>query len=380
MNRKHLCALIALTLGGVATAQAQDYDSRWYVTPSVGYYHNDSDREANNGSLLLGISIGRMVAPQSSVEVFLDRTHRRFNAAERGFQQAGGGTNSLANTVFGAAVRHYFSDWNSWNPYVMAGAGASYHDGGLDSGWDPAVQLGVGLSRALNDKTKFRAELAYRYDFDSKSTANPATGRLHDSYGDVIVNFGVSMALGEAATPPATPHTDPGKVTPPPPAADCHKMDDDHDGVNNCDDKCPASKAGEQVGPDGCAITVAIDLHGVEFKFDRPKTGEKAIEPTLKEPASESIAVLDQAVDVLKRYAQIRVEVAGHTDSVGTDDYNQGLSERRARIVADYLTAHGVDGSRFSAVKGYGEGKPIDTNNTKEGRQRNRRTELNVQK
>ena len=88
----------------------------------------------------------------------------------------------------------------------------------------------------------------------------------------------------------------------------------------------------------------------------------------------------DYVADCLrKRYPELRVEVAGHTDQCGKDSYNQGLSERRAQIVADYLTAHGISADRITGVKGFGESQPIDTNSTKEGRARNRRTELNVQ-
>ena len=88
---------------------------------------------------------------------------------------------------------------------------------------------------------------------------------------------------------------------------------------------------------------------------------------------------MGEATEILKRYPDLRVEVAGHTDSVGTAAYNQGLSERRAKAVYDYLTSNGIDSSRLAGPVGYGLTRPIDTNETKEGRARNRRTELNVQ-
>jgi OOP family OmpA-OmpF porin len=69
------------------------------------------------------------------------------------------------------------------------------------------------------------------------------------------------------------------------------------------------------------------------------------------------------------------VEVAGHTDSVGTDSYNQGLSERRAQAVVNYLVAKGINASRFKA-RGYGESEPVADNATDEGRAENRRVEL----
>jgi len=84
-------------------------------------------------------------------------------------------------------------------------------------------------------------------------------------------------------------------------------------------------------------------------------------------------------VDTLKRYPNVRVEVDGHTDSKGTDAYNQKLSERRAHGVYDYLSSHGVPASQISGERGFGESQPIDTNDTAAGRQRNRRVELKVQ-
>ncbi|HEX7324551.1 MAG TPA: TonB-dependent receptor [Rhodanobacteraceae bacterium] len=123
---------------------------------------------------------------------------------------------------------------------------------------------------------------------------------------------------------------------------------------------------------------VVINLRGVNFKFDRPKPGEHNIGPTLMPPASSSLAILSQAVDTLNRYPQVQVEIDGYTDSVGNPAYNQKLSERRAQIVDDYLTSHGIDASRITAVQGFGEADPIDTNKTAAGRQRNRRVEFKV--
>ena len=79
-------------------------------------------------------------------------------------------------------------------------------------------------------------------------------------------------------------------------------MDDDGDGVNNCDDKCPGSQAGQTIGPDGCPVPVSIDLKGVNFDFDKA---------TLR---PDAVAILSEAIEILKRYPELRVEVAGHTD------------------------------------------------------------------
>ena len=71
------------------------------------------------------------------------------------------------------------------------------------------------------------------------------------------------------------------------------------------------------------------------------------------------------------------MELAGHTDSVGSEAYNQQLSQRRAESVRNYLLDLGVDPDQLTAV-GYGESKPIRSNDTEEGRERNRRVEFNV--
>jgi OmpA-OmpF porin, OOP family len=366
MNRKQLCALIALSLGGAATAQAQDYDDRWYVNPYIGGYFNDEDRLSDDGTVLFGMGIGKYISSNAAIDVFVDRTQRGANEAGRLLL---GTDDSMDSTMYGVAVRFFFGDAD-WRPYLMGGAGLINHTNGAEEGWDPGFQIGAGIQNSLTDRVAFRGEVGYRYDMDGDSIPG------EDNYGDWMINLGVTIALGGAEEVVEEVREEVREEVA---ATPCSSLDDDKDGVNNCDDKCPNTAAGQIVGPDGCTQDVVIDLRGVEFKFDRPSTGETDIAPTLKEPSSEGIAILDQAVDVLNRYPQVRVEVAGHTDAIGTDEYNQGLSERRARIVYDYLTAKGVDAGRLAGPVGYGEARPIDTNDTKEGRQRNRRTELDVQ-
>ncbi|HKE43522.1 MAG TPA: OmpA family protein [Steroidobacteraceae bacterium] len=87
--------------------------------------------------------------------------------------------------------------------------------------------------------------------------------------------------------------------------------------------------------------------------------------------------VLDSVGLVLKEYEKTIVEVAGHTDSTGSTEYNQGLSERRAQTVAQYLEGKGVIEQRVITI-GAGEAHPVATNDTAEGRQLNRRVELTL--
>lgn len=99
-------------------------------------------------------------------------------------------------------------------------------------------------------------------------------------------------------------------------------------------------------------------------------TGSSSLSP-------ESHDLLDNLINVLMACPESQIEVAGHTDNVGDPDKNIALSHDRAQAVLDYLLAAGVKGSRLSAV-GYGAAAPIDSNDTAEGRKRNRRIELHI--
>lgn len=361
MNRKHLCALIALSLSAGAVS-AQDYDSRWYVAPSFGISHNDNERYVDSDDTeIASIGFGRFVAENTSLDLSVDHTSRNLGSQYHYF----GDLDSFALT---ASLRHYFTDW-SWRPFLKVGLGLSEAaittqslGYGSDRNVNPVFDAGFGLGHDFSDNIAVRTELTYRYDMDDQSIPGV------DHFGDWLVTVGGTFKFGEMAAPAATqaadPAAEPAAAVEPVAVADCSTLDDDNDGVNNCDDQCPTSAAGEAVGADGCAQAIVIDLRGVNFAFDKA------------ELTAESTAILDQAVDVLNRYPALKVEVAGHTDSVGTDAYNQGLSERRAKTVYDYLTNKGISADRLSGPNGYGEAKPIDTNDTSEGRARNRRTEL----
>ena len=92
---------------------------------------------------------------------------------------------------------------------------------------------------------------------------------------------------------------------------------------------------------------------------------------------SESTAELEKLLDLLNKNPKLKIEISGHTDNQGDDKHNQTLSENRAKAVYDYLTNHGIVKERLT-YKGYGKTKPIDKNDTEQGRANNRRTEFKV--
>lgn len=136
--------------------------------------------------------------------------------------------------------------------------------------------------------------------------------------------------------------------------------DGDGDGVCDADDKCPNTKPGTRVGSIGCDCDFTLQL---QFEFDSAKL------------TAADIAELDRIVPVLndQRADFIGGVIEGHTDSIGTEEYNMGLSKRRAEAVASYLQSQGVNlGNRFQ-TEAFGESKPIASNDTAAGRAENRR-------
>ncbi len=114
-------------------------------------------------------------------------------------------------------------------------------------------------------------------------------------------------------------------------------------------------------------VGLTVRLKNIYFDFDKT---------TLK---SESFVELNKVVDFLKQNSSVSIEISGHTDSKGSDTYNLNLSQGRSQSVVDYLVSQGIDSSRLQA-QGYGESKPIDTNDTEAGRANNRRVEFTVLK
>ncbi len=352
MKKKILfCAMLG-AMSMAHSAMAQDFDDRWYISGTVGILGTDNDRNTSNDAIF-GIGVGKMVSQNVSVDVELDRANLTRDLSPK---TAATGWDLTSLGVTGRY--HFIKEGRNWWPYLAAGIGAQknhYSGFAANSNGDANlfVKVGAGLQADVSERVDIRIEGGTKFDFNDSFNV----GHYQDLYATASVLF----ALGDLPAPvvPDAPDA--------PPAADCSTKDDDGDGVNNCNDRCPNSQAGQAIGPDGCPVPLTIDLKGVNFDFDKD---------TLR---PDAVVILDEAADILNKYPQLRVEVAGHTDSVGAEAYNQGLSQRRAQVVYNYLTGKGVDAARLVGPNGFGELKPIDVNTTKEGRARNRRTELNVQ-
>jgi OOP family OmpA-OmpF porin len=358
MKKKILCLALFGAMGAAQAVMAQDFDDRWYIDGSTGINFQARERQDFNAPYGM-FGIGKPLSRNWSVEL-------NFNGQDPLENDPSSGNHWRQYGVSLDALYHFRTDGRNWNPYVRMGLGwerdqepffvytpggsAATEAVGSNKTDSFAAIVGVGLE-AQYGRYGIRTELGARYDGNGSSVNSPNS----NYFLDYLASVGVTVALG----PEPMKAVEPAPMAPPPPPP--------------AEVKCPNVPAGVTVGPDGCPVPVTIDLRGVNFDFDKSK-----IRP-------DGIAILNEAIEVLKKYPQLRVEVAGHTDSIGSDAYNQKLSEHRAKAVYEYLTSNGVDAGRLVGPVGYGKSRPIapntnpDGTDNPEGRAQNRRTELNVQ-
>lgn len=350
-----LGAAIIATCG--ATANAAEIESGlWAWGPYGGWYMPDSDviDAGPTGGLRIGYMASDHVALTGS-----------FGYASLEGEEGQGENEIEADLDVGLIdlnAFYVFRPESKLSFTVGAGVGWAFVDGEIsnfqgqtisDSLSDDSFTYNVaaGPIIKLGERANLRLLTRLRW-FDERE----------DDEMDREITLGLMFPIGGkkaepvvAAAPPPAPAP---KPAPPPPPAKC--SDGDKDGVCDADDQCPNTPAGRRVGPGGCDCDFTLNLR---FAFDSA------------ELSTEDKAQLDQLAEVLKnpKLGFIAGEIEGHADSMGDETYNQGLSERRAQAVADYLTAAGAAiGGRFTAV-GYGESRPEADNGTEEGRAQNRR-------
>jgi len=176
--------------------------------------------------------------------------------------------------------------------------------------------------------------------------------RFSEDYNDTHVGIGLLFPLGQPE-----PQREVVEVERP-------RVDTDGDTVVDELDKCPGTPAGARVDSDGCVIgSQVIIASNINF--------ETASATLL----SYSESALDQLAAGLKGQRNLRLDVRGHTDSRGDDDYNLQLSQDRAQSVVDYLVRAGVSPDQLSA-HGFGETQPLASNDNPESRAMNRRVEF----
>jgi OmpA-OmpF porin, OOP family len=418
-----LCAASITTIFTTGTAMAGAAEGSWYIAPQVNALWLDDGRVADDDAGVT-LAFGRTLNTNWDAEISLYASeHNRAGDARLALQGLGVSANRVfyregrVNPFFNFGLAYSTSDIkpgaNSSNITALYGVGLLINLGEERSDGS-AMQLrgSMGARRELTsefDSEKmidYVASLGIQYSWGGSETR-----RVIDTDGDGVADDAdkcpgtpAGTAVDSSGCPlpqdddgdgvtndidkcPGTPAgakvdangceidsdgdgvSDSRDQCPNTPAGakvdekGC-ELDSDGDGVVDSVDKCPDTPKGDRVDSVGCSFKEEIKLPGVVFE-----TGKAELKP-------ESLPVLDGAIATLKRYPDIKVEVAGHTDSRGSDALNLDLSSRRAQTVLKYLQDGGVTNTISS--RGYGERQPVASNTTDEGRQQNRRVVLRV--
>lgn len=338
-------ALGATLLAGSITANAET-PTGFYVGPTVGYFFFD-DETSNNveDGVYYGLGLGYQISKNFAIEL---------NYARLGSEV----TNTLLDNdnVLRASGENLDLDMfrvdgifnldfaSAWAPYLAVGYTRFEQDPQFADD-DDMMDLGLGIRRALTPAISLRADARAFYNFDNEEV-------------DYAANVGVFYVFGARA--PAPVIEEPVETA----AVDPCSLDDDGDGVNNCEDKCSDTPAGSNVETTGCRILEVpreIELK-VLFDYD-----EAVVKPEYYEE-------IKRVADFMAKYPSTSTEIQGHTDSRGSSSYNQGLSQRRAEAVHDVLIQeYNIDPTRLRAV-GYGESQLlVNPEVTEEDYQMNRR-------
>ncbi len=237
-------------------------------------------------------------------------------------------------------------------PFLVAGMGNTNFGGENDT----LLNFGAGVKYDLNSNWQWRTTLRSFAYF----------GRdLEDS--DIGLETSLVYFFGDRASAPAprsTPATSTPQARQESAPATPQARDSDRDGVQDADDQCPDTPMNYAVDANGCPIAVEevarVELQ-VNFDFDRD------------EVKSEYFDEIQEVADFMNQYDDVVIELEGHTDSRGTEAYNEDLSQRRANAVrAVLIDRFDIQGSRISA-RGFGERQPVASNDTDAGRAQNRR-------
>jgi OOP family OmpA-OmpF porin len=324
MNKKLVGLAVAATLGLTAlTASAEDmFRGAWYAVPGVSYMNTDSDLEADNGGGGF-ISIGKELSPSWDLQGRLG-----YNRADEDTGIAGAG-GKYKQTTLGLDALYMFSR-DKFRPFLLAGLGAARNDvdySGLGltdkkkTSW--LAGLGLGAQYLFNDKFGLQADLRHQW---SKAEAKNAAGTVDadETIGNTLFNVGGIFRFGAPAPVVAEAAPEPAPIA-----------------------AAPEPMPEPAPAPVVCTPTVeTITLQAEKlFGFDKAKLADTSEIDT-------------QVVAKMKENPIFAsVKIVGHTDKLGSAEYNQKLSERRANQVRDYIISQGIDASRLIAV-GKGEDVP----------------------
>jgi outer membrane protein OmpA-like peptidoglycan-associated protein len=225
---------------------------------------------------------------------------------------------------------------------------------------DTHYELQPQIQYQFSDSFAFR--FGYRtlhYEVEDGNSGDDDYGKLDVDFSGLMFGVGWVFPARADELPPPPPAPPPPAPKPAPVVAKA-PADSDGDGVPDASDLCPGTVKGTRVGTHGCDCDVTLQL---QFAFDSAELTDADRQE------------LDRIAVRLNELKFVAGTAEGHTDSMGDDAYNLGLSERRAQAVVDYLSTKGLTRDRFKIVA-HGETQPVADNGTEEGRAQNRRVVL----
>jgi OOP family OmpA-OmpF porin len=329
MKKNIISIAVATTLGLAAfAATAEDmYRGAWYAVPGLSYMNTDSDLDADNGAGAF-IKLGKELSPSWDIQGGLG-----YNRADEDTNIAGVG-GRYKQTTLGVDALYMFSR-DKFRPFLLAGLGVARNDVDYSNfaalnnrsktSW--LANVGLGAQYLFNDTFGLQADLRHQW---SRSDAKaPGTNFDADgTIGNTLLSLGAIFRFGAPA---------PVAVAEPAPAPAPYVA------------PAPAPEPAPVAAPAPCEPkfeTITLQAERL-FGFDKFKLN------------GDSVPVLDDVVAKLKEHPEFDVVVVtGHTDRIGSEQYNQKLSERRAEIIKQHLVGHGIDAGRIRAV-GKGESQPI---------------------
>ncbi len=326
-----------LALSTVA-AQPAAADVPLTINAGVSYLNFDSDRRLDDDPAPV-VSLEWALSDLVAIEALAAYNDFGFDDERDGNVDVG--VYQLGLMFYGGS---YIGGPNRVRPYATIGMGQIDFDSDQYDERQSTVHAGAGARWMITPRTGMRFEARAMNDLDEHNTDLMMTVGLNYFFGKVKDDSMASASAMEG-----------GAVA---------SGDEDGDGVLDVDDRCPGTPAGTRVDSTGCPLPVtrvASIKMTVNFGFDSAKVQEKYFSD------------IGELANFLKRFTDVYVDIEGHTDSTGPDDYNMALSQRRAEAVVDVLVnQYGIDRKRLEP-KGYGETQPVADNSTKEGRAANRR-------
>ncbi|MDI9244038.1 OmpA family protein [Marinobacter sp. CHS3-4] len=402
MNVMRSLTLTALAATLAAPAVGDELRQTVYINPFIAYQLFDDQRDLKEDGIT-GAGVEYRFTPHWALEGVY--------ASDSIGQKYVGGSSEYEDFHLDA-IYYFAPQEETWNPYIALGAGTTDFGKG---------QRDLGTLGSAHDETRINAGGGFRYNMSEGISIRGDLRQFHgpeDSTFDTQVSLGLSFAFNRTVadrTPTSEPSqpSDSDKDGVPDNRDQCPgtpfgtnvnnagcEPDSDNDGVADSRDQCTSTPAGASVNSRGCELDE--DNDGVVNSKDQcPGTGAgetvdatgctgetetvRTIELNVTFPTNSSVignrfdSEIQRVADFMRENPETSVEIAGHSDSRGDDDYNRFLSQRRADAVAARLTGPlGISADRVSSV-GYGEAEPVASNDTAAGRAENRRVEARFQ-